>query len=46
MLTLEELQAEQHTMLLLLKEGKVVRIKNMVIQLGILPEYRKQYAAS
>lgn len=46
MLTLEELHAEQHATLLLLRGGNVVRIKNAIIQLGIVQEYKEHHPAS
>lgn len=46
MLTLEELHADQHATPLLLRGGNVVRIRNAIIQLGILPEYKEQHPAS
>lgn len=44
--TLEEPHAEHHTTPLLLRRGNVVRIKNAIIQLGILPEYKEHHPAS
>jgi len=43
--TLEELHTEQQATPLLLRGGNVVRMKNPIIQLGILPEFKEQHPA-